>query len=68
MVQKWVDLATEFKTSIDGVKQACADIPANGWVALQGKSTENKLPEYEPDFCVTNCLVDEPNGNTTTSN
>jgi len=50
--QEWVDLATEHKT-VDGVKQACADISAIGWVALQGMYTEG-LVDPEKTFCERN--------------
>ena len=58
--QMWVEQETEFKM-VDGVKQVCADVQANGWVALQGKHTEGiygcvsngnvcpNLPEPEPE-------------------
>ncbi|MBT3389531.1 MAG: hypothetical protein HN413_03895 [Chloroflexi bacterium] len=49
--QEWVDLATEFKT-VDGVKKACAVIPANGWIALQGKQTTDKV---DPESPLTEC-------------
>ncbi|MBT3389530.1 MAG: hypothetical protein HN413_03890 [Chloroflexi bacterium] len=49
--QEWVDLATEFKT-VDGVKKACADIPANGWIALQGKQTTGLV---DPESPLTEC-------------
>ena len=47
--QEWVDLETTFKT-VDGVKKACAIIPANGWIALQGQYTEG-LVDPEKTFC-----------------
>lgn len=52
--QEWVDLATEFKT-VDGVKKACADIPANGWIALQGMELGGKLPEHDHNACYGEC-------------
>lgn len=46
--QEWVDLETTFKT-VDGVKKACATIPANGWIALQGQYTKGLIdPEISP--------------------
>lgn len=58
--QEWIDLETTFKT-VDGVKKACANIPANGWIALQGQYTEG-LVDPEKSFCERNpnhqdCLV-----------
>ena len=50
--QEWVDLGTTFKT-VDGVKKACAIIPANGWIALQGQYTEG-LVDPEKTFCERN--------------
>jgi len=50
--QEWVNLETTFKT-VDGVKKACAIIPANGWIALQGQHTEG-LVDPEKSFCERN--------------
>jgi hypothetical protein len=50
--QKWVDLATTYQT-VDGVKQACTIVPANGWVALQGKYIQ-ELVDPEKTFCDRN--------------
>ena len=61
--QEWVDLATEYRTE-NGVKKVCADIPANGWIALQGKFVEG-LVDPEKTFCDRNpddaaCQPTEP--------
>jgi|SaaInl7_150m_RNA_FD_contig_21_470627_length_536_multi_24_in_0_out_0_2 hypothetical protein len=37
--KKWVEQKTTLQT-VDGVKQICALVDANGWVAFQGKHTE----------------------------